>query len=1375
MKSNPKKLLALSTICLLLVAGIITFKTNQKSEREKYEAFLREHPYMNRNFEEVSSLPKQDRPDLAFEHEYLITMDPKTKRPERDRLMKTFKDLKTQNLRLSDAPWVERGPSNVGGRTRALAWDPSTTNKVWAGGVTGGLWYNEDITISTSEWQGIDDFWDNLSITSIVFDPNNSDIMYVGTGEGWGVAAIRGEGVWKSSDGGATWSQLANSTGLNFVNDMVMRDESGTSVLYVASTRNYYQGNNHGSNGVYRSDDGGSTFTQVSTIGATDLSLAADDRIWVGTSSGDVFYSDGGTSFTESINTTNGRVALAAAPSNANYVYALVENSSVVEMIMYTDDQGATWNTTNEPADVDNGIPDTDFTRGQAWYDLIIKVDPLDENTVIVGGIDLFRTTDAGTNWDQISKWSNNNNLAALGVSLVHADQHAIVFKPGSSTEAIFGTDGGVYYSSEVQNSGSSAVINSRNTGYNVTQFYTCAIHPDAGEDQFLAGTQDNGTQRFTTAGINETNDVFGGDGAYCAIDQTEPSIQIVSYIRNYYGVSTNEGQSFSVVTSDVNSGLFINPADYDDNLNILYSSYDENNIQRITDIGGSESVGTISVSMGSTSSHLRVSPYTTSSTTLFAGTLSGRVYKITGADTGSPSVTEITGSSFPNATVSCIEIGADEDELLVTFSNYGVTSIWYSNDGGSSWESKEGDFPDMPLRWALFNPQNRSEVILATDLGVWSTTDISTSSPQWSASNVGLANVRVDMLQYRTSDNEVIAATHGRGLYSSNRFGAGAPRVDFSADQRVSCAGDLTVNFTNLTSSNPAATSFAWSFPGGSPSSSTEENPPSVTYSTPGIYDVSLVVTNDLGETTETKSEYISVASALTLPISEGFEGSTFPPDCWIAVRGDNGLGTGFDWSQSTTTNSGSGAAFVRYENVTGGLAEDWLITPEVNLSGGFNSTMTFFMKDTYPNDFGSTYQIRYSTTTQSDLSSFTVLEEWGETDISTDWTQRTVDLSSLDGSEVYLAFVLIQDDGDDWALDDVVISSTGTVEISISGSMEFCESDPSTLSVTENAEYTYQWQLDGADISGATSSEYTPTESGSYSVNVTFNSNTITSESIDVVVDAVPEITNQTGDVFGCTGETTSFEVEVEGSGLTYQWYYEGAVLEDSDVISGATTSTLSISSLELSMEGTYSCVVTNGNCESASPDMELTIVTALTISTQPEDVETCQSETVQFSVFASGSNLSYQWLLDGQAIQDDSQYSGATTDELTITGVTTDISGLYSCMVSSDCEPLESDEATLTVNVCTSTPGSLSNVIDVFPNPTNGEFQIDFGQIQFDGPISIQVIGLDGKTKLSKEIIQNNKTQHAFDLTDFAKGMYVIRISTERQTFTKSIIVD
>ena len=70
--------------------------------------------------------------------------------------MKTFKDLKTQNLRLSDAPWVERGPSNVGGRTRALAWDPSTTNKVWAGGVTGGLWYNEDITISTSEWQGID-------------------------------------------------------------------------------------------------------------------------------------------------------------------------------------------------------------------------------------------------------------------------------------------------------------------------------------------------------------------------------------------------------------------------------------------------------------------------------------------------------------------------------------------------------------------------------------------------------------------------------------------------------------------------------------------------------------------------------------------------------------------------------------------------------------------------------------------------------------------------------------------------------------------------------------------------------------------------------------------------------------------------------------------------------------------------------------------------------------------------------------------------------------------------------------------------------------------------------------------------------------------
>ena len=373
------------------------------------------------------------------------------------------------------------------------------------------------------------------------------------------------------------------------------------------------------------------------------------------------------------------------------------------------------------------------------------------KNTIIVGGIDLFRSTNNGTNWTQISKWSNNNNLSGLGASLVHADQHAITFKGAGSSEVLFGNDGGVFYSADLTNAGTQDVIPARNHHYNVTQYYACAIHPEAGRDFFLAGAQDNGSQRYTSAGLNATVEVNGGDGAFCFIDQTDPQFQITSYVFNVYDLSTNEGTSFSTnLQDDQNTGLFINPADYDDNQDILYSSRDENSINRISGVTTTPSVGSISVSLDNITSHLRVSPHTTTSTTLFAGTISGKVYKITNAD-ATPSSTDITGGSFPNGSISCIEVGASEDELLVTFSNYGVTSIWYTNDGGTTWSSKEGDLPDMPVRWALLNPNNRNEALIATELGVWRTTNLNSTNPTWVSSNSGLANVRN---RYATAKN---------------------------------------------------------------------------------------------------------------------------------------------------------------------------------------------------------------------------------------------------------------------------------------------------------------------------------------------------------------------------------------------------------------------------------------------------------------------------------------------------------------------------------------------------------------------------------------------------------------------------------------------
>ena len=149
-------------------------------------------------------------------------------------------------------------------------------------------------------------------------------------------------------------------------------------------------------------------------------------------------------------------------------------------------------------------------------------------------------------------------------------------------------------------------------------------------------------------------------------------------------------------------------------------------------------------------------------------GGQTGNVYKVENAETF-PVVTDITGPDFPVASVSCVAIGGSEDTLMVTFYNYGVNSVWQTYDGGDNWTSIEGNLPDMPVRWAIYHPEDAKQAMLATELGVWTCNHLHLADPQWFPDVSGMANVRVDMLQLRTSDNTVLAATHGRGLYTTS------------------------------------------------------------------------------------------------------------------------------------------------------------------------------------------------------------------------------------------------------------------------------------------------------------------------------------------------------------------------------------------------------------------------------------------------------------------------------------------------------------------------------------------------------------------------------------------------------------------------------
>ena len=220
---------------------------------------------------------EQDGPDKAFEQDFYRTMNLELKRPTPELLPAIVNEnyLKLQSNKIalaipgssSSAPWVELGPNNVGGRTRTVTWDPndSTGKKVWAGGVTGGLWYNNDITSNSSSWNKVDDFWQTLSITKIVFDSIDKKTAYVTTGESFGTSASIGAGIWKTTNAGATWSQLSSTSNFLYSNDLVVRTESGKSVVYAAIDGSFYMGKwlNSSNAGLYRSTDNGTTWAQT--------------------------------------------------------------------------------------------------------------------------------------------------------------------------------------------------------------------------------------------------------------------------------------------------------------------------------------------------------------------------------------------------------------------------------------------------------------------------------------------------------------------------------------------------------------------------------------------------------------------------------------------------------------------------------------------------------------------------------------------------------------------------------------------------------------------------------------------------------------------------------------------------------------------------------------------------------------------------------------------------------------------------------------------------------------------------------------------------------------------------------------------------------
>jgi subtilisin-like proprotein convertase family protein len=802
--------------------------------REKHATFLKNSP-----FKKTLKLSKQERklkglpPNKYYERMWELTMNPATGKPEPYKVLKLQqnRNKKTKSFSAKNPgdevsnSWEERGPNNVGGRTRVVFFDPTdtTNNRVYAGGVSGGLWVNNDITNPSSNWTSVAGIPSNMNISCFTIDPKNHETWYFGTGEQYTFGAAVGNGIYKRTNNNGTivWEQLnvqpiggptsgSNFAGIYYINDIVAwknPNTNSTEIFAGVGTHVYGDAANptnwlgFQNAGLYKSVNNGTNWSRIETSNLeltsgssnytipNDFEIGSDSTtVWMGTiktpgtsnGGGKIFKSIDGNNWTLVNTLTNSnRVELAASsnPLRPNKMYALTQGTtSSGPHIFATTDGFSSFIELAKPNDADTGIPTEDFTRGQDFYDLMIEIDPTDDDIVYVGGIDLFRTihganTDLANEWEQISKWSNNNNLSGLSCSLVHADQHAFTFRPDANNEAVIGCDGGVYYANSLSTAETNNVISSRNNNYNVTQFYYGAYGSNPSNELILAGAQDNGSQFINgaTAGINSSIDVFGGDGAFSEIDQ-DGDYMIVSYVYNnhYYYDLTGLGSNYYIENGD-SEGDFINQADLDHNLNIMYSN-GSNKINRYI-LGSSSATKTqlTNTLLNSSPTAFKISPYTIASTTLLVGTENGKLLKLTNANTANTSLVnwkDITGGSFVGS-ISDIEFGETENDIFVTFHNYGVSNIWYSSNGGASWVSKEGNLGDFPVKCILQNPLARNEVIIGTELGVWETKNFNENSPTWTSAYNGMRDVKVVDLDIRTSDNSILATTFGRGVFT--------------------------------------------------------------------------------------------------------------------------------------------------------------------------------------------------------------------------------------------------------------------------------------------------------------------------------------------------------------------------------------------------------------------------------------------------------------------------------------------------------------------------------------------------------------------------------------------------------------------------------
>lgn len=633
-------------------------------------------------------------------------------------------------------PWTNLGPTpgyyfaygNISGRTTTVQYDPNNPGVIYIGAAFGGVWKS---TNGGNTWTAKTDFEASLSSGALAIDPTNTNIVYYGTGEAtYSGVSYYGRGLLKSTDGGETWTHYTGGLqAFTYFSRIVVRPGFPNQLLAALGSRSSLSA----SGGIYRSTNGGVTWSALVAGRADDVvfSPSGDTAYAVGSGVGYRISTNGGQTFSSSSALTmQTRNHIAISNSNPSILYAATHAGSSI-LVFKSTDAGASF------SQVAVG---TNFSGSQAWYDFYIHVNPFDPEFVYVGSIDIWRSTNGGTNFQNITNGYSGG--------YVHVDQHNVGFHPTNLDAMISVNDGGVWRSSDRGTSWTNL-----NSSLTLTQFYRITSDP-SNASHILGGTQDNGTQR--TMGTTNWAAAFGGDGGEVCFHSQNPSRILGETQYNGIYRSTNGGASWSPSTSGLSgTAAWVGPIlSHPDSADIFYTARQS----VFKSVNGGAHWSSISTGISGTIREMAISK---SDPQIMFATIGFLVYRSINRGYN----WSLTSSGLPARTITSVTIHPDSaNVVLLSFSGFGTGKVYRSSNTGNAWTNITGNLPDAPTNNVLIHP-TPGVYIAATDVGVFITSNFGST---WAELAAGLPSTVAMNLDYHYATGKLRVGTHGRGVYET-------------------------------------------------------------------------------------------------------------------------------------------------------------------------------------------------------------------------------------------------------------------------------------------------------------------------------------------------------------------------------------------------------------------------------------------------------------------------------------------------------------------------------------------------------------------------------------------------------------------------------